>query len=114
MTKRTLSISLDRILVTPTEWWRMQAGSDGDATGNHTINPVTQHLLAVSLEQDHMNRQIMVQELASLCTVHCVPAAVIPIPDPTRDAQCLLSRMKANDDIKEFLTTFKQTVRHED
>lgn len=52
------------------------------------------------------------QELLPLKQVGPV-AAVVPLPDPARNAQCLLMNMTTNDDIKAFLGTFERIMTQE-
>lgn len=88
----------------------MRAADDRSAADNYAIDPVTQHLLEVSIGL-MQNPQVMTQELV---TLRSAPAAAIPIPDPARKAQKLIPNMTTDDDVKAFLSCFERTAECKD
>lgn len=51
------------------------------------------------------------QELLSL--KQTAPAAAITLPDPAQDAQCMLTKLTAEDDIEAFLGTIENIASRE-
>lgn len=54
---------------------------------------------------------ITTQELLTLWQL--TSAVMTPLPDPTRDAHCLLNKLTGEDDIEAFLGTFEHVVHRE-
>lgn len=68
------------------------------------LNPVMRHLLEVSLQQSQeMARGLHMDTQELLSLKQTAPAAAISLPDPAQDAQCMLTKLTAEDDIEAFL-----------
>lgn len=88
----------------------MQAG-DADAHLNTAIvlDPVMWHLLEASLEQSRVHQELD-WGLQAVISLRVIPAAAIPLPDLDWEAQHLLTKMMAEDDVEGFLGTFEQVA----
>lgn len=78
------------------------------------MDPKVRHLLKLSVQQGPMFQEVACslqavnQELVSLKQTPAL--AMIPLPNPSHNAQGLLSKLNMDDNIEAFLGTFKRVA----
>lgn len=86
-------------------------------SGGLAMDPVVRHLLDVSVQQGQMFQELahglhtVTQELLSL--KQTLATAMVPLPDPASDAQCLLTKLIADNHVKAFLWIFERVAEKE-
>lgn len=81
------------------------------------LDPVVWHLLEVSLQLSQLSKDMaqglhmVTQELLSLRQIAL--GVVLAFPNQAQDAQHLLTKLTANDDVEAFLGTFEKVTTQE-